>query len=66
MLFFRKKLKKSTKEDEVAFGKMIEEEKIGFKDGFAMLVSAFLVILLPCLLLLVGLSALAMLILGIF
>ena len=65
MLFFRKKLKKSTKEDEVAFGKMLGEEKIGFKDGFAMLVSAFLVILLPCLLLLVGLSALAMLILGI-
>ena len=66
MFFFRKRLKKSTKEDEVAFGEMMQEEKIGFKDGFAMLVSAFLVIVLPCLLLLVGLSALAMLILGIF
>ncbi|MBR3966985.1 MAG: hypothetical protein IKK94_00890 [Clostridia bacterium] len=65
MFFFRKKLKKSAKEDEVAFGKMIEEEKIGFLDGLAMILSAFFVIVLPCLLLLVGLSALAMLILGV-
>ncbi len=65
MFFFRKKLKKSAKEDEVAFGKMIEEEKIGFLDGLAMILSAFFVVVLTCLLLLVGLSALAMIILGV-
>lgn len=65
MFFFRKKLKKSTKKDEVAFGTMMHDEKIGFKDGMAIMISAFFVIILPCLALLVGLSALAMLILGI-
>ncbi len=66
MFFFRKRLKKSIKEDEIAFGEMIKKEEIGFKDGFAMIVSAFFVIVLPCLLILVGLSTLAMLVLGMF
>ena len=36
------------------------------KDAFAMIISAFAVLVLPCLLILVGLSVLAMLLLGIF
>lgn len=65
MFFFRKRLKRSTHEEDEKFGNMLKEEKIGFKDGFAMLISAFAVIVLPCLLVLAGLSALAMLLLGI-
>lgn len=66
MLFFRKKLKKSTDEEDKAFGKMMKEERVGFKDGFAMIISAFAVLVLPCLLILLGLSGLAMLLFGIY
>ncbi len=41
-----------------------EKEKVGLKDLLAMLVSAYAVILLPCLLFLVGLCALVMWLFG--
>ena len=43
-----KRLKKSTKEEEEQFGLMMEEEKVGCADKFAMLVAAFFTIMLPC------------------
>lgn len=65
-MFFRKRLKKSTIEDEKRFGKMLEEEGVGAKDKFAMIVSAFLVLILPCILILVGLSLLMLWLFGAF
>ncbi len=61
MLFFKKKLRKATEEDEKRFAEAMEENKVGASDKFAMLVAAFLVIVLPCLLVLLAISALAML-----
>ncbi len=42
-----RRLRKATKEEEIQFGKMMEEEKVGCRDQFAMLVSAFFVVFLP-------------------
>lgn len=64
-MFFGKRLKKSTSEDEKAFNKMMRDEKVGFKDVFAMIFSSFLVLVLPCLLILVGICVLAMLLFGV-
>jgi len=60
MIFGR--LKKSTPEQEEEFGRMFEEEKIGWKDKLAMLISAYLVIMLPIiifLLVFIGISLFA-------
>ena len=48
MIFGR--LKKSTPEQEEQFGRMMEEEKVGWKDKLAMLISAYLVIMVPVML----------------
>ncbi len=64
MLFKRKKLKKVTKEDEERFIQAMEENDVGFKDRIAMVFSAMLVIVLPCLLILLGISGIALLIFG--
>ena len=64
-MFFRKKLKKSTPESERAFAEMLKEEGVGFKDKLAMILSAFLMLVLPSILILVGLSLLMMWIFGI-
>lgn len=59
-----KRLRKSTPEEEEQFGRMLEEEKVGWKDKFAMLVSAFFVIIIPCLLVLIGMSVFMLWIFG--
>ena len=51
-----KRLRESTPEEEEQFGKMLEEEKVGWKDKFAMMLSAYVVIVIPCLLVLIGMS----------
>lgn len=61
-----KRLKKSTKEQEEQFGKMLEEENVGWKDKFAMLISAFLVIMLPCIVILLAFAAFMLWIIGAF
>ncbi len=61
-----KKLKKATPEDDRRLAKALTENRVGAKDVFAMLLSGFLVILLPCLLVLCGLCAVAFVLLGIF
>ena len=65
MLFFRKRLRKSTPEEDKQFCETMQSSGIKFKDKFAMVFSAYLVIVMPCLLVLVGLSLLAMFILGV-
>lgn len=49
-----KRLKKSTPEQEEAFAQMLEQEKVGWKDRLAMMLSAYVVIVIPCLLVLIG------------
>ena len=61
---FRKRLKKSTREQEVQFGRMFEEEHVGWKDKLAMLISAYLVIVTPILLILIGMCMVALWIFG--
>ena len=58
MIFGR--LKKSTPEQEEQFGKMMEEEKVGWKDKLAMLISAYLVIMIPVILFLLVFIGLAL------
>lgn len=48
-----KRLKKSTPEEEKEFSNMMEEEKVGWKDRLAMMLSAYVVIVIPCLLILI-------------
>lgn len=59
-----RRLKKSTKKEEEAFAERMESEKPGFKDTLAMLLSAGLTIVLPCLLVLLVLAFLILLIFG--
>ena len=59
-----KRLKKSTKEEEEQFSLMMEEEQVGWKDKFAMLIAAFFTIMLPCIAVLLGFAALIMWIIG--
>lgn len=47
-----KRIKKSSGEQEEKFKKMMTEEKVSFKEKLAMVLSGYLVILLPCLLIL--------------
>ena len=64
-MIFRR-LKKSTEQDELDFAKRMEEEKVGCADSFAMILSAFLMIVLPCLGVLLGFAALILWLLGAF
>lgn len=65
MFFFGKKLKKSTPEEDEKFKQLLQDEQIGFKDGFAIILAAIITIVLPCALILCGISALAMWIFGV-
>ena len=59
-----KRLKKSTKEDEEQFRLMMEEELVGWKDKFAMLIAAFFTIMLPCVGILLAFAGLMLWIIG--
>lgn len=59
-MFFKKRLKKVTEEDEARFAEAMEANNVGFKDKIAMVIAAFLVIVLPCLLILLGISGIAL------
>ena len=60
LLFFKKRLKKASEDDEARFVQAMEDNNVGFKDKIAMVISAFLVIVLPCLLILLGISGIAL------
>ncbi len=64
MLFFRKRIRKATEEDDRRLAEAMQENKVGLKDGFAMFLSALLVLVLPCLLILAGLGLLALFLFG--
>ncbi len=63
-MFFRKRLKKWTPEDDEKLARAMNENNVGFKDRIAMVIAAFLVIVIPCLLVLLGISGLALLLFG--
>ena len=58
---FGRGLKPVTKEQEEEFGKRMKENKVGFKDGAAMVLSAFLTIVLPCILILLAIAGVVLL-----
>lgn len=60
-----KDMKQATPEDEARFREQMQENKVGFKDGLAMTLAAFLVIVLPTLLILAGTCLLVMLLFGV-
>ena len=62
---FFKRLKKSTPEDEYQFNNMMRNENVSLADVVTMIATAFVVLVLPCALILVGMSALVMWIFGI-
>ena len=64
--FTRREIKPVTKEQEAEFAERMKEEKVGFKDGFAMVFAALFTIVLPCLLVLGGLSLLILWLFGAF
>ena len=59
-----KRLKKSTKEEEAQISQMCQEEQVGWKDKFAMLIAAFFTIMLPCVGILLAFAGLMMWIIG--
>ncbi len=63
-MFFRKRLKKWTPEDDEKLARAMNENNVGFKDRIAMVIAAFIVIVIPCLLVLLGISGLALLLFG--
>lgn len=63
---FGRVLHKATEEQERAFAEQLQQEHVGFRDRLAMVLSAFLTIVLPCLLVLCGLGALVLWIFGAF
>ena len=65
MFFFKKRLKKATAEDDMKFREMMRENEVGKKDSIAMVLAALLVIVLPCLLVLLGISLLALFLFGV-
>ncbi len=65
MLFFKKRLKKSTPEEDKQFREMMQESGVGFKDGMAMILAAFITLVLPCILILGGIALLGLWLFGV-
>ena len=59
-----RRLKKATREQEEEFRERMSDEKLTAKDRFAMVFSAFLVIVLPCLAVLLIFGLLILLLFG--
>jgi hypothetical protein len=62
-MIFRR-LRKSTREEEEQFENMLEEEKVGWKDRFAMMISAYVTLVIPSILVLLLLCGTVMWLMG--
>ncbi len=62
--FTRREIKPATKEQNEDFRNRLKENKVGFKDKLAMILAAFVTIILPCLLVLLALAALVLTVFG--
>ena len=63
-MFWWKRLKKSTPEEEEQFKEMLAAEEVSWKDRIAMALAAYIAIVLPCMLILVALGLLALWLVG--
>ena len=61
-----KRLKKATDKDDEEFARRMHDGNVGCADSFAMIVSAFFVLVLPCLGILAAFAALILWLLGAF
>ena len=59
-----KRIRKSSQEEEENFQKELREASVSFREKLVMTLTAYVVIVLPCLLLLIGLSAFMLWIMG--
>ena len=59
-----KRIRKSSQEEEEKFQKELREAGVSFREKLVMTLTAYVVIVLPCLLLLIGLSAFMLWIMG--
>ena len=64
MPMIRKRIRKSSQEEEEKFQKELREASVSFREKLVMTLTAYVVIVLPCLLLLIGLSAFMLWIMG--
>lgn len=59
-----KRIRKSSQEEEKKFQKELREAGVSFREKLVMTLTAYVVLVLPCLLLLIGLSAFMLWIMG--
>lgn len=59
-----KRIRKSSQEEEEKFQKELREASVSFREKLVMTLTAYVMIVLPCLLLLIGLSAFMLWIMG--
>ena len=62
----RREIKPVTKEQEEEFSRGLKENKVGFKEGLIMTLTAFVTIVLPCLLILGAISLIVLWMFGAF
>ena len=61
-----RRLKKSTKEEDQKFAEMMEEEHVSFRESLLMTLTAYVVLLLPSILILLALALFSMWLFGAF
>lgn len=64
MLMIWKRLKKSTPEQEEEYQKQLQETNVTPREKLVMVLTAYVVILLPCLLVLLGMCAVVLWVMG--
>ena len=61
----RKRLKKSSKEEAQKFARMMEEEHVTFRERLVMILTAYVVLLLPSILILIALALFSLWLFGV-
>ncbi len=61
----RKRLKKSSKEEDQKFARMMEEEHVTFRERLVMILTAYVVLLLPSILILIALALFSLWLFGV-
>ena len=61
----RKRLKKSSKEEDQKFARMMEEEHVTFRERLIMILTAYVVLLLPSILILIALALFSLWLFGV-
>ena len=61
----RKRLKKSSKEEDQKFARMMEEEHVTFRERLVMILTAYVVLLLPSILIMIALALFSLWLFGV-